>query len=1760
MKKTTQKILLFLLVAFINQFAIGQMAGTFSINGGALASANNYQSVSAAVSDLMTGIRTDGGVPNGPGVNGPVVLRLAAGSGPYTEQVTFGTIAGASVTNTIRLTGGSSREAIQFGTVTYADKQIIKLDGSKHIHLDSLTINVQDTVFGMGIQLLQHADSNHITNCHVNLAQMTSQTALVGILIGDTTIFANGPGGSYNLIEGNWVQGAELGIQVSGISSSIRETNNYIANNIVENFRSRGITAENQDNDTIVGNQVIGKSNPMATAEGISTYYCYTLDISSNLVLNPGRYGFRVFNCNTTTSLGGPRCRISNNMIAGNFVSSAPKGIYFQNNCHRFDIWNNSISINSGNGECISIGIAYQDDIRNNALSYLNSTSAKALQTASSWQFGTVDYNDYWVPGSSNFINIGSAYSPATFVGGGGFNSNSLNVDPLFINPLNDLHISSGLSLYDKGTIVPVNVDIDGEPRPLAPSIAYDIGADEYTPNNLDAGAWMVTGPVAPVSAGTYPVQLVIRNYGQQLDSATIGWTIDGVPQTTYNWMGTLLSSSNSSPFVIGNITLAPGLSKEIKVWTTNPNGGVDGNTSNDTITYSICAALNGVYSIGGLGADFPDLVAAVASLECGGVLGPVTFNLVAGTGPFVGQVVIPAISGASVTSTIRINGGTSREEVSFAGSTTSNRPVIMLDGADHIILDSLTILNNSPNFNFGIQITNAADSNVIQNCVVNLVPSWVQSSHVGIAQCSTSITAPNDNGDHNLILNNEVNGGYYGIVVMGLGGGIGGHAFDNHVIGNRINNARYTGLYYAHQKRCQIIDNHAVNTEEPFNNSLGIYLEDCYGIEVSQNLVNGWKAYGMRLESLRGDTTSRAKVINNIVGGKWFQNTSLPYGMAVLGACQGLDLDHNSVSIDSVDGHAGWIFGGVDTRVRNNSFATYQATNGYALMVLYPSNVMALDYNNYYAPGSSKFVKIQTEYTPATYVGGGGFNLNSKDGDPLYYDRVNDLHSYGTQLGNSGSDTIGVATDFDGEIRPSVGTTFPDIGADEFDVDTLDLAITQIWNPQADICPTDFQPIEVILYNQGTNTLTNVPLTVEVTGAASGTFTFTYPGPLAFLQFDTVTVGVLNTHPGGTVQLKAFHNLVGDQDIADDTLYESVILRPSPNAPIVSNTSTCQNQPANLVVNAPGQQMHWYDVAMGGVSIGSGNNFFTPPVPASTNFYVEATDISPDTLFVTDPLPAGQSRYGNFFSVFTGPNTVVIDSFSMFNNIIGQSPYTFYYRTGTYVGFTGSAAGWSQVGPLNITQAFPQPAIFPTGRIVLEPNTEYAFYVSSAFGYARSAYNGGTYSNTDLTIVCGGNSEYNVFSGFNNNRSFAGVVHYHTEGCPSPRVPVAVTVIPNPVVSLSDTHICDQAILTPSISTTSNPSYLWNDGSTNSTLQVDSSGTYIVQVTAAGCTTADTAIVVDDGLATLDLGPDTSYCSNTLTMLDAGSFPGASFLWNTGATTQIIPVTMAGQYSVTATRGNCSATDAIQIGSIPTPSANLAQMSFCPGETLLLDPGNVQGAQYQWASGQTTQTISITTPGVYTVTVTGLNGCRTIASAYMAHYPVWSGQIQVNYQACPTLTFNLSPVSTAQSWDWDFGDGSTGTGASPSHTYAQNGNYTVIATVNDQCDTTDVNTQFSLNCIIVGNEVGLSPGLQLFPNPSNGLFQLKITLDDAEQIEVEVINLLGSVLKKEAHKLVSGDHSLPINLDQLPAGTYLIRVRGDEWQWQEKAIKLQMD
>lgn len=135
-----------------------------------------------------------------------------------------------------------------------------------------------------------------------------------------------------------------------------------------------------------------------------------------------------------------------------------------------------------------------------------------------------------------------------------------------------------------------------------------------------------------------------------------------------------------------------------------------------------------------------------------------------------------------------------------------------------------------------------------------------------------------------------------------------------------------------------------------------------------------------------------------------------------------------------------------------------------------------------------------------------------------------------------------------------------------------------------------------------------------------------------------------------------------------------------------------------------------------------------------------------------------------------------------------------------------------------------------------------------------------------------------------------------------------------------------------------------------------------------------------------VSLGNDTTLCSNGA-MLYAGN-TGSSYFWNTGATTQSIPVTVSGTYIVSVSNTWGIVTDTISVEIVPSPVVNLGNDITTGLPSYTLDAGNA-GAAYLWNTGATTQTITVNVAGVYSVTVTNGFGCSATDTITVSFQPV---------------------------------------------------------------------------------------------------------------------------------------------------------------------------
>ncbi|RUT78484.1 gliding motility-associated C-terminal domain-containing protein [Ancylomarina longa] len=211
----------------------------------------------------------------------------------------------------------------------------------------------------------------------------------------------------------------------------------------------------------------------------------------------------------------------------------------------------------------------------------------------------------------------------------------------------------------------------------------------------------------------------------------------------------------------------------------------------------------------------------------------------------------------------------------------------------------------------------------------------------------------------------------------------------------------------------------------------------------------------------------------------------------------------------------------------------------------------------------------------------------------------------------------------------------------------------------------------------------------------------------------------------------------------------------------------------------------------------------------------------------------------------------------------------------------------------------------------------------------------------------------------------------------------VHIRVLDIPMVDLgADYQLADGEVITLDAG---NPgsTFTWSTGDNKQSIQVSTSNTYSVVVTNANsCSASDEIIVssVSDVFA-IDLGADKDICEGDQIVLNPNPSIAQdyTYLWSNGANTPTLTVNESGTYSVTVrdSDGN-EKTDEVLVTVHALPIVDLGDdIVLYDGETATLDAGDAGNNEvYEWNTGESSQTITVTDENVYSVKVTTEFGC----------------------------------------------------------------------------------------------------------------------------------------------------------------------------------------
>jgi hypothetical protein len=340
----------------------------------------------------------------------------------------------------------------------------------------------------------------------------------------------------------------------------------------------------------------------------------------------------------------------------------------------------------------------------------------------------------------------------------------------------------------------------------------------------------------------------------------------------------------------------------------------------------------------------------------------------------------------------------------------------------------------------------------------------------------------------------------------------------------------------------------------------------------------------------------------------------------------------------------------------------------------------------------------------------------------------------------------------------------------------------------------------------------------------------------------------------------------------------------------------------------------------------------------------------------------------------------------------------------------------------------------------------------------ADSGYTAYQWSNGDATrsIVAYRSAEYTVV--VTDTAGCTGVAHIN----------VQVDTLPKPVIAASGpTSFCagDHVTLDagPGFKT-----YLWSNGATTQTIDVDTTGTYFVSVTnEAGCWNQSPSVRVNawdlphpsiSGIKSVCRLSTITYSVPTDTLVGYEWFvDGGTIVSGQRSTAIVVRWDREGltflRLTITHDSVQCSTTitDTIVVySSLDARITAGGPLRFCDGDSVVLDAGAGYAA-YLWQDGDTNRTHVARRSGMHTVQIFDANGCNGRDSVMVTVVPLPQPAVRVfpRLDVCEGDTVLLEADSGYQYYRWS--NGATG----PVVRVTNSDTLTVTVTGAEGCDGT---------------------------------------------------------------------------------------------------------
>lgn len=404
----------------------------------------------------------------------------------------------------------------------------------------------------------------------------------------------------------------------------------------------------------------------------------------------------------------------------------------------------------------------------------------------------------------------------------------------------------------------------------------------------------------------------------------------------------------------------------------------------------------------------------------------------------------------------------------------------------------------------------------------------------------------------------------------------------------------------------------------------------------------------------------------------------------------------------------------------------------------------------------------------------------------------------------------------------------------------------------------------------------------------------------------------------------------------------------------------------------------------------------------------------------------------------------------------------------------------------------------------------------------------------------------------------YAGYVSTNNNHCPNSPTTTTITGVPAGITSvnflppstLSNPNGSGNIVCAYSCSTTTNQGGCNTADQIKSYFQATTGGTLVSYYTQYGCWGAAARLLSAGGnccssvpscFIAANAGSDLQICAGGSTTLNGSATGGATvYSWsptaglsnpNSASTTASPVVTTT--YVLTAGDGaSCSDVDTVVVTVNPLPVVNLgSDVAICGGNTTL-DAGTQPNSTFLWSDNSTAQTLSVSSSGTYSVTVTNTaTGCTNSDAIIVTVNTPPTVFIGNDTAICGTLPLNAGNAGATYLWS----DNST----QQTLNVSQAGTYSVTVTDANGCTGTDAIT-ITLNTpptVFLGNDTSIC-GDNLLLNAGNPGMTYLWSNNSTQQTLVVFQTGTYTVAVTDANGCVGTD-AIAVTFHQIPVVTF---------------------